>query len=181
MKSLVLFGDSLFGRCRKGEETFLADKLNNQYEIYNCATGGLNSDDVARRAPFIGKLQPDVVLISVGSNDASPWKAVSLDVFKQNLSLIAKPFENSRIIFFPPPPIVESIRPEGKEIPNELMRQYNQAVVDYCQQNEVEYWDSWADMLPLLETDRDPHNEDGLHFSDEGYTFVLAKLAETIA
>lgn len=180
MKSLVLFGDSLLAYCHKSEEIFFADQLNGQYEMYNCATGGLDSTDLSRRAPFIGKLQSDVVLVSVGTNDACPWKQVDIETFKANLAPITDAFANSRIIYMPPPPVVEDKRPSGKEIHNKTMHEYNNAVTDFCKSRDIKYWDTWTDLSALLGSDKDPHDEDGVHFSDVGYEFVLTRLAEVV-
>jgi lysophospholipase L1-like esterase len=180
MRSLVLFGDSLLARCRKGEEKFLTGQLNNEYEIYNCATGGWDSNDLLRKAPLIGKLHADVVIISIGTNDACTWKLVDIETFKANLGSICDAFSGSRIIFFPPPPINESRRPTGRQISNETMHEYNQAIVDFCTQHSLEFWDTWIDLFPLVGTDNDPHNEDGVHFSDEGYKIIFEYLAKVV-
>lgn len=180
MKSLVLFGDSLLARCRKGEERFLSEKLNEEYQIYNCATGGWDSVDLLKKAPLVGKMAADVVLISVGTNDASPWKQIPLEEFKANIATVYDTFVGSRVIFFPPPPVVENRRVAGKEISNETMHSYNQAVIDFCNEKGIEYWDSWADLEPILDTESDPHNEDGVHFSDTGYEYILGKLAQVV-
>lgn len=54
-KSIVLFGDSLLGRFGKA----LIGKLEEAVKditVYNCAAGGLNTEDGIRRADFIAKL-----------------------------------------------------------------------------------------------------------------------------
>lgn len=180
MKKLVLFGDSLFGQCSKDEILFLETALKNEYDVYNCATGGWNSDDLVKKAPFISKLKPDVVLISVGTNDASPWKLVELKRFSDNLQHIAEAFNGVRAVFFPPPPVNERRRPPGKEISNATMQTYNQAVIDFCNEQGLEYWDSWDGLLTYIDRPDDPHNEDGVHFSDEGYEVVLSNLARAV-
>ncbi len=181
MKHLVLFGDSLFGQCGKSQEQYFSGLLKNEYEVYNFATGGWDTTDARKKATLIAKTNPDVVLISLGTNDACSWKQVPLDEFKQNLPHVYEPFRAARVIFFPPPPVVEADRPKGKEISNSTMLQYNQAVVVFCQENSLEYWDSWSEMVPLLGTENDPHSNDGVHFSDDGYKYVLGKLAEVVA
>jgi lysophospholipase L1-like esterase len=180
MKKLVLFGDSLVAYCHKTEVLLLEQYLNDEYDVYNCAVGGWNSDDLVKKGAYIAGLQADVVIISVGTNDGSPWKSVGLDNFKANLAPIADAFNKSRIIFFPPPPINEEKMTAPKRIMNEELQQYNQAVLEFCKEHEFELWDSWKDVMPLINTDNDPHEEDGVHFSDDGYRYVLNKLAEVV-
>ncbi len=181
MKHLVLFGDSLFGQCGKNQELYLSKLLNNEYEIYNCATGGWDTRDARKKAPFVAKMNPDVVLISLGTYDACSWKHVPLDEFRQNLTHVYEPIKNTRVIFLPPPPVVEAARTPGKEIQNTTMHEYNQAVMSFCKENRLEYWDSWSAMEQLIGTNNDPHKGDGVHFDDQGYEYVLSKLAEVIS
>jgi hypothetical protein len=49
MQKLVLFGDSLFGRCNKDLIDQLEATLSESYDIYNCAAGGWDSDDVLKK------------------------------------------------------------------------------------------------------------------------------------
>lgn len=180
MKTLVLFGDSLFAQCSKDEVMFLEAQLNHEYDVYNCAVGGWDTNDLLKKASFISKLQADLVLISIGTNDSKHWRDLTLEQFRTNLDPITEKFNGSQIVFFPPPPAVEDRQPENRRVTNAELRKYNQAVIDFCKDHGYKYWDSWTDLLPLIGTDKDPHNEDGVHFSDPGYELILGHLAKVV-
>ncbi len=99
MKKLVLFGDSLFGRFGKHLIVKLESVLQD-CDVYNCAAGGWDSNDCVAKAPYIGELKPDVMVISLGTNDACPWKQVDLETFKANIPKVFEEFTDSRIIYF---------------------------------------------------------------------------------
>lgn len=182
MKTLVLFGDSLFGRYSKSEVQNLENKLEHKYDIFNCATGGWNSCDLVNKAAFISRLEPDLVVVSVGTNDASPWKRVSIQEFRNNLETITKNFKRTRLIYFPPPPINEAWRPKVKMIHNSEVKAYNQAVVEHCEKRNIEYFDSWAFFTPYLQSGQDTyHCADGIHFTTAGNNILSVGLAKVIS
>ena len=92
IKSVVLFGDSLLGRFGKGLMDKLEEEVGNTI-VYNCAAGGLNTEDGIKRADFIAKLKPDFVTFSFGANDCMPWKKqVPEKDFEKNYDAIIKEF-----------------------------------------------------------------------------------------
>lgn len=180
MKKLVLFGDSLFGEVRKTETLMLESALNGEYDVYNCATGGWNTNDLARKAAYIAALQPDAVVISVGTNDAAPWKRVELDVFKTNLPAIVSAFNASRVIFFPPPPVAENLPSSEKYIPNQELKQYHDAILELCRNKSLDFVDSWEVFEPLLSGAKSYHIEDGVHLSKYGYQMLFETLSKVV-
>lgn len=180
MKHLVLFGDSLLGDCSKRHTDSLEEKLGKLYEVYNCANGGWDTSDLLRKAPLIGKLPADIVILSVGTNDASPWRHIELDRFKSNLNEITANFAHCRLIVLLPPPVNESRQPKNKFRSNDIMQRYAEALKSHCRQNNLEYLDSWQYFQPYLEPEDRLHSEDGVHFTDEGYGLVFDGLVGVI-
>jgi lysophospholipase L1-like esterase len=179
MKKLVLFGDSHFGRMGKDRIIKLEEQLNNEYDVYNCAAGGWNSDDLVKKGPYIASLRPDLMIISVGTNDAAPYKQVDLPGFKDNLNELLGILKGLNVIFFLPQPIKEELRPE-KPILNDDVRPYYEALKEACGQAGVKYVDSRVVYGPLLERNENYHDEDGLHLNDHGYDVMFAALAEAV-
>ncbi|MGC1176976.1 MAG: GDSL-type esterase/lipase family protein [Candidatus Saccharimonadales bacterium] len=177
---LVLFGDSLFGRCGKHLVLALEKKLNGQFDVYNCATGGWDSDDLVKKAPYIASLEPEVAIISVGTNDACSWKRVGLSDYRQNLESVLNSFKNTQIIFFPPPPVHEISRTTEKQISNKDMKNYNDAVLEICRQRGIAYVDSWKLFMPLQDRDESYHIEDGVHLNDHAYEMLFEAIAEVL-
>ncbi len=179
-KKLVLFGDSLFGEVRKTETLMLEEKLGGVYDVYNCATGGWSTNDLVKKAPYISGLKPNIVIISAGTNDSAPWKRVDLEKFKANLPLIAEQFSESRVIFFPPPPVTEVVLEDNKIMSNEDVKLYNDAVVAFCKSASVDYIDSWSFFMKLKDNNQGYHVDDGIHFTREGYDLLFSGLSEVI-
>jgi lysophospholipase L1-like esterase len=181
MKKLILFGDSLFGRFGKERISSLEIALKD-YDVYNCAAGGWNSDDCVKKAPYISKLKPDVLVISLGTNDSAPWKQLPLSTFAQNLPKIFETFSSSKIIYFLPPPVNESkLAEEKKDFTNAIVKQYYDAIRQACQSHSVIVLDSWRIFMPMLEAGQDYHDEDGIHLNDLAYKTITSELAKLLA
>lgn len=179
-KKLVLFGDSFFGRCGSERIALLETMLNKEYDVYNCAAGGWNSEDMARKAKYIASLKPDTVIISVGTNDVSPWHRVEFDTFITNLGVIIDTFTASRIVFFPPAPIHPVSFLAEAHITNDEVKRYGDALIDVCDHRSVAYIDSWKIFKPLLEKGKSYHVEDGVHFNEFGYETLFDELSKVV-
>ncbi len=179
MKKLVLFGDSLFGQFGKHCIAALEASLPG-YDVYNCAAGGWDTNDCLKKAPYIAGLRPDLVIISLGTNDMSPWKQVELPQFIENLNKIMRIFSTSQVIYFLPPPVNEASEPDDKKIENETAKQYHDAAKALCEDLNIAYVDSWKVFMPLLEAGRDYHVEDGVHLSDRGYEILIGELVALV-
>ena len=170
MKSLVLFGDSLFGKCGKKDlakfEKILRDTI-----VYNCAAGGQNSIDGVRQADFIAKLKADYVCLSLGANDSSLdiKKNVPINCFKKNILSIIKSFKKSKIIYFLCPPALDKNDLKGTEEFNQTLEKYNDVIRQICKDNNVNVVDSDKIFGKLLKEDKNYHLEDGIHMNDLGF------------
>jgi lysophospholipase L1-like esterase len=181
MKKLVLFGDSLFAQASKHRVIIFEEALPG-YDVYNCAVGGWNTNDCVKKAPYIAKLEADVVVISLGTNDAAPYKQVPIDEFISNIPLIIKAFEGSRIIWYLPTPIDQTkSKTFGKEIPNEVVKQYHDAAKKVCEEHGVDVIDSFSIFKPMLDAGETYHNEDGVHYIDKAYEIIAAELAKILS
>lgn len=170
MKHIVLFGDSLLA----GTDEIWAVDLEKQIPsgvVYNCATSGFNTNDCLKRAPLIARMQADVVVISLGMNDAAPWKQVSLEIFKTNLDRMTEILKGSRLIFLLPPPINEARQPSDKNRSNHVISQYREAIRQTVHGR--------ADFLNL-DLDIDYHVDDGVHLNEAGYLALSDRLAKLI-
>lgn len=181
MKKLILFGDSLFGRVGKHLIVQLESKLENQFDVYNCAAGGWDSNDLVKKSEYIAGLKPDVTIISVGTNDVCSWKRVELDSFKQNTENLVAAFQDTQLIFFLPPPVHEPSRPAEKQIPNSDVKQYHDTIKIICEQHNLSYIDSWKVFMPLQDRDESYHIGDGVHLNDHGYQVLFDSIAEILA
>ena len=180
MKKLVLFGDSLFAQAGKHRVIIFEEALPG-YDVYNCAAGGWNTNDCAQKAPYIAKLQADVVVISLGTNDAAPYKQVPLRTFIENIPKILQAFEGSKIIWYLPTPVDQSkSNAFGKEIPNEVVKQYHDAAKQVCEEYGVDVINSFAIFKPMLDAGETYHNEDGVHYIDIAYEIIAKELSKLL-
>jgi lysophospholipase L1-like esterase len=180
VKKLVLFGDSLFAEIGK-DRTALLERTLSGYDVYNCAVAGWDTNDCVAKAPYISKLQSDVVVISLGTNDASPWKQVPLEKFQQNIPKIFEAFHDSKVIYLLPPPVDEAKTTKAFNSPMPDMKSYNEAAKTLCQEHGIAYIDSFAVFKPLLDAGREYHTEDGMHLNDFAYEIIAAELARILA
>ena len=182
MKKILLFGDSLFARFNKPLILEL-EKLLPEYDIYNCAVGGWNSNDGAKKAEYLALLKPDVTLVSLGINDMAPWKQISLDTFKMNLVQIFSYFTTSKIIFLLPPPVNESKEIGDIKRTNDSLKQYVEVIKNVSSTtSNVTVLDSWDLYRPLLPKDnKDYHTDDGVHLNEYGCSLLVSKIAELVA
>lgn len=181
MRSIVLFGDSLFGRFGRDYVLQLEEAIQN-VTVYNCATGGFNTRDGLKRADFIAQLQADYVCLSFGSNDASPAKGqpVPLEEFAQNLVSIIKSFTGSKIILFPCPPVYDPNDPMETKKFNDVLVEYNAAIKNIAKELSVDFIDSEAVYGKLLEKGEIYHLEDGLHLNNVGYQRLIDEFTRLI-
>ena len=182
MKKLVLFGDSLFAHLSKSYLLELEARLQ-EYDIYNCAVGGWDSNDCVKKGPYIASLEADTVVISVGTNDASPWKQVDINDLEDNIISLIQIFNGSKLIFFLPPPINEdalSKDSKRKSLTNDLMKQYHDSIKEICASKDVTYVESWSVFMPMIESGNDYHVEDGIHLNEEAYDVLFDEFEKLV-
>lgn len=180
MKKLILFGDSLLAQASKHRVLMLEDKLGGKYDVYNCAVGGWDSRDLLKKSSYIAKLKPDVLVLSLGTNDASPWKQVPLDEFVDKVKQSLRLFEGSRIVYFLPMPIDEARQLPEKQRTNRLQKQYHDAAKELCQNQGIEFTSSWSIFMPLLKSGKVYLIEDGVHLNDFAYEVLFSEIARIL-
>ena len=151
------------------------------FDVYNCAAGGWNTNDCLKKAAYISKLEPDVLVISLGTNDAAPYKLVPIDTFAENLPRIFAHFPKTKIIYFLPTPVDEKkTKILGKELNNSDIKPYHDRAKKICEEHDVAHIDSFKVFKPLLDSGEEYHVEDGVHFTDFAYEIIASELAELL-
>lgn len=178
-KKFILFGDSLFANFGKDLIQTLESKLP-EYDVYNLAVGGWDTNDCLKKSSYIATFEPDIVAISLGTNDAAPWKQVPLEKFKDNIEKMLKILSKSRIVFFLPPPVDETKGTQVKDRTNKVMKKYHDRAKKICLKNGASIIDSWAIFMPLMEMSKDYHIGHGVHLNDLGYEVLIDKMAEVV-
>lgn len=172
---IVLFGDSLFANMSKRHVLKIEKQIPGS-DAYNCAVGGWDSNDCVAKGPYIAKLEPDVLIISLGTNDASSWKLVELEKFKENVNKIIDIFKGSKFIYFLPPPSDETKHAPDRVRKNETTKQYHDAAKSICGEKGALTINSWDIFKPMLDRGEVYHVEDGTHLEENAYDIIIAKI-----
>jgi len=123
-------------------------------------------------------------VISLGTNDASPWKQVPLDTFTKNIPKIFNAFAGSKIVYFLPTPVDEAkIASSSPDRDRSIkgIQEYHDAAKLVCEAQGVDYIDSFKIFKPLLDSGQEYHVEDGVHFNDFAYQTIAQELATIVA
>jgi len=133
--------------------------------IVNEAVGGATSGDLLQQLGSVSG-QVAAVVISVGSNDAAPWKAVPLTEFQVQLAAFLDRLSCPAVLMTPPP--VDEARLEFRtaDRTNAVLATYAAVVRTVGRQRSIPILDSTLVLTPL---DGDWHDSDGLHISVLGY------------
>jgi lysophospholipase L1-like esterase len=177
---IVLFGDSLFAQVGKHRIQKLEAKVP-EADVYNCAVGGWDSNDCVSKGPYIAQLKPDVLIISLGTNDASSWKQVDLVVFRENIPKIINTFTGSKFIYFLPPPSDESKQTEDRKRSNETLKEYYDAAKKICEEKNVLTINSWDIFKPMLDRGEVYHVDDGTHLEENAYDIIIDEIAKLLS
>lgn len=97
----VLLGDSHLARVRRGLSQLAGP-------VVNAAVGGADAADLLPQARAVGAGPDDVVVVSVGTNDAAPWKAVPHDEFALLLDEVLSVVDAERWVYVAPPGVDEA-------------------------------------------------------------------------
>jgi lysophospholipase L1-like esterase len=170
MPRIVLLGDSHLARVRRDLGRIGDDVL-------NVAVGGSSSRDLRGQAASVAWRTDDRAVLSVGSNDAAPWKQVPLPEHVDLVSALLAAVPAIRV-YVAPPGVVEDRLTGDPDRTNAVMDAYRDAVVAVCEAAGVQVLR--ADRL-LAHLGAGAFAADGLHLSGEGYDVLLAELSEMLA
>jgi lysophospholipase L1-like esterase len=170
MPRVVLLGDSHLARVRRDLGRIGDD-------VRNAAVGGASSRDLRDQAAPVDWRADDRVVVSVGSNDAAPWKQVPVAEFAALLAELLGSLPAARL-YVAPPGVVEDRLTGDPDRTNALMDVYRDAAVAVCEDAGVRVLRADRLLAPLGAA---AFAADGLHLSGEGYDVLLAGLAGLLA
>lgn len=179
MQRILLVGDSHLAFMHKPRQLAFEERAGD-VEIYNAAVGGFVVHDVRARCATLAALEPDAVVVSLGSNDAAPWNAVPLDVFEAELRVVLEQFAPARRIVMAAPPCVEARLPNEIDRTNHVLREFAGAASAACAATGAVDLGLHQLTLDAMAAGRDVHEPDGLHFNDAGYELISDALAAAL-
>jgi lysophospholipase L1-like esterase len=167
---VVCLGDSHLARVRRDLSALGPD-------VRNAAEGGASSLDLLVQAARAGVQSGDLVVVSVGTNDAAPWKRVPLAAFSRALSSCLQTVPAHRWIYLTPPGVDEARVQGSTGRTNAVLDDYRDAAIAACD-------DAGAHVVP---TERiigplgaAAFADDGLHLSGRAYGVVLPAVADAL-
>lgn len=183
MLKLVCFGDSITARKEGLDAPVLTTKLSEQvegFEVINAGVSGNNTiNAIARIENDVIKHNPDLVTVLFGTNDAAFHKMIDLETYKANIYIITQMIKPERTILITPAPVDEKVQFART---NEVLFDYASAVKQVAVDTGGHVIDLFSKMIVL---DDYPQilkgiRNDGLHFGDKGYDFLVRLLVEKI-
>jgi lysophospholipase L1-like esterase len=165
---IVLLGDSHLARVRRDLPALGRD-------VCNAAEGGASSLDLLAQATGAAVEEDDLVVVSVGTNDAAPWKHVPMTVFAHTLSQCLQSVPARRWVYVAPPGVDESRLSGPGDRTNAVLDAYRDAAVSACDEAGARVVRTERLIGPL---GADAFVSDGLHLSGRAYRVVLPAIAE---
>lgn len=161
--SIAFVGDSITQDGRWDE--WFPDR-----ETHNLGVGGDTTDDVVARLDAVIALQPEAVVLLVGTNDLSMRKSVEHVVrnIEYVLVTLRRSLPGARML-------VQSIMPRGREFAAQI-QDANRHLRQFTPSVNAQYLDLWAS-LAHEDGELDPAlSDDRLHLNDAGYERWLGEL-----
>jgi lysophospholipase L1-like esterase len=174
-RSVVLVGDSHLAEHSTRDVNKLGRRLTGQgWVVHYRAVGGFDTRAaLALQAPV-----PDAAwtIVSLGANDAAPWKQVPVPEFRSNLHRLLQRYGHSELLVLGPPPVREPASdPLGRT--NAVLLAYGQAASEVAETVGA----AFLDLFDLVATDGSHHVEDGLHLNDDAYEALLAAVLQRLS
>lgn len=172
MKRIVLFGDSTMMGFRNGKASdTLAKRIRNDFpgfEVINMSISDYKTNNAMTRVDRVKKLNPAVVILGFGVNDISIDDEIKPGKFAANLTNIIETLGSQRVILLSPPYIdwlKDPTRPWTRQLQFELVTEH------LSKQLNVPYIDLLHDMANCTDP-KELLQEDGLHFTKQGYNLL---------
>ena len=167
---VVLLGDSHLARVRRDLHRIGPD-------VRNAARGGARAPDLLLQAMSASVTGSDVVVVSIGTNDAAPWKQVPVESFASLVLECLGSVPVGRRIYVAPPGVDERRLTGPNDRTNATIDEYREAAVSAC--GEVDARVVRADRV-IEPLGAGAFVSDGLHLSGPAYRLVLPAIAEAV-
>ena len=165
---IVLLGDSHLARVRRDLPMVGPD-------VCNVAEGGASALDLLAQATRAAVDEGDLVVVSIGTNDAAPWKQVPVRVFARAVLDCMQSVPARRWLYVAPPGVDESRLTGSGNRTNAILDEYRDAAVSACNDAGARVVRTERVIKPL---GAGAFVSDGLHLSGPAYKVLLPAIAE---
>ncbi|TWE10044.1 lysophospholipase L1-like esterase [Rudaeicoccus suwonensis] len=159
-------GDSHLARVRRSLAVINA-------EVRNLAVGGSTVVDLEtqlRELDDAREGREGIVNLSIGTNDAAPWRGISVDTFANGLAGTLTTLGGEDVIYLAPPGVVEERLPADAPWTNAAIDDYRSAALDVCRIHGAQVIRADDIVKPF---GPNAFSEDGVHLSGTGYRALL--------
>jgi lysophospholipase L1-like esterase len=146
-------------------------------DVCNAAEGGASALDLLAQATKAAVQEGDLVVVSVGTNDAAPWKQVPVTVFARAVLRCMQSIPALRLVYVTPPGVDESRLRGSGDRTNAILDEYRDAAVSACDAAGARVVRTERVIRPL---GAGAFVSDGLHLSGTAYKMVLPAIAEAV-
>ncbi len=168
---IVAFGDSLTEGYGIPREDAYPNQLENELtnlgynvKVYNSGYSGETTTGALNRVDWVLSLNPDIVILTTGANDAI--RGIDLSITKQNIQDIISKFKEKNV----------TIILSGMKIYENLGQKYIQEFEDIypslAQENDLAFIELF---LAGVEANPELNIEDQIHPNKEGYEIIVEK------
>lgn len=130
------------------------------------------------QAAGAGVSETDAVVLSVGTNDAAPWKHVPVTEFVRLVSLCLTSHAPHGWVFVAPPGVVEERLSGDGDRTNSVIDEYRRAALDACDRTGVQVVRTDLLLEPL---GANAFAGDGVHLNGAGYRVLVPAIASAVA
>jgi hypothetical protein len=174
---IVLLGDSHLARVRRDLGRLLCDASADcdtaRAEIHNAAAGGAFASDLTAQAAAAGLRASDRVAVSVGTNDALPWKRVELEQTRAHVQSFLASVDLERLVYLTPFGVEENRLAGSAHSTKAMIDEYGTVIGHLFAEAGAVLVDGPSLVAPL---GANAFASDGLHLSGRGYDTVLPAL-----
>ena len=175
--SYVALGDSLTAGqgARHGYVDRLHDRLLRQHPgavLHNLGSSGATTADVLRISlPRVAKLRPDLVTLTIGTNDLT--EGAPVDAVLRNLEAIVSSLRATGaavvVTNLPAVGLAPAVPAAYRQHIDDLVRSANAAIEAICRKNQATLFDLYAFSKKEIPRHPEYFSWDGYHPSEEGY------------
>ncbi len=164
---VVLLGDSHLARVRRDLSTIGPD-------VRNAAVGGACARDLRAQVDGTDLNEQDVVVVSIGTNDAAPWRRVDISDFARTWRDGVQSVPAQRLVYVTPPGVDEARLGGPNDRTNAVVDRYRAAALAVCDELGVSVVHAEHVVEPL---GADAFVDDGVHLSGRAYQLLLPAIA----
>ena len=146
-------------------------------DVCNAAEGGASALDLVPQAASAAVQSNDVVVLSVGTNDAAPPRHVPVTVFARAVLHCMESVPARRWIYVTPPGVDEARLTGSGRRTNAILDEYRDAALSICIDAGAGVVRADRVLEPL---GADAFVDDGLHLSGRAYKVLLRAVADAV-